>query len=506
VWAEEGVTIYDSNQGPSANAEKIGQLFDLEPDKVRVVSEHVGGGFGSKGSPRVNIVLATMAAKVTGRPVQLVLTRQELFSLVGYRTPTLQRIQLGATRDGVLTAITHDVVEQTSQLYEFAEQTAVSTRHMYAADNRRTAHQLARLDMPTPRWMRAPGECPGMYALESAMDELAQELGIDPIELRVRNEPEVEPESGTPFTSRHYVDCLRAGAERFGWDSRDPRPGVRRDGEWLVGTGVAGAMYPVNIMPSKARVTAHANGRFTVALGAVDIGTGARTAIGQITADELGVDDSLVDVQLGDSSLPHASIAGGSSGTSSWGWAISLACKGLKVDLQRHRGVPPAAGISAIGDASVDVSEVDKEGKHAFGAHFAEVRVSTVTGEVRMSRMLGVYAAGRIVNPRTARSQFIGGMVMGIGMALHEEGVLDPAFGNYVNHDLAEYHIPANADITDIEAYWLPEDDDSLNPTRTKGIGEIGIVGVAAAVANAVWHATGIRVRDLPIHLEDLLR
>ncbi|WP_328476151.1 xanthine dehydrogenase family protein molybdopterin-binding subunit [Actinoplanes sp. NBC_00393] len=494
-WDGDDLVLHDSNQHPSGVAATVGEVFGLPPERVHVITEHVGGGFGSKGTARPNAVLAALAAKVTGRPVKVVLPRQAMFSVVGHRTPTVQRLRLGAEADGTLTAIEHVAYSQTSRLYEFAEQTAVTTRHMYAAPNRRTAHQLVRLDMPTPRWMRAPGEAPGMLGLECAMDELAAELGMDPIELRIRNEPAVEPEGGTPFTSRHYVECLRAGAERFGWSGRDPRPRQRREGDWWIGTGVAGASYPTMAQPSTARVRALDDGTFEVAIGAADLGTGARTILTQIAADALEVPAERVRIRIGDSTLPKASVAGGSSGSASWGWAVTGACRELRSSGQSE----------ATFDTTEQVQQQETEGRHAFGAHFAEVRVDAVTGEVRVSRMFGMFAAGRILNPRTARSQFLGGMIMGMGMALHEEGVLNPAMGAWVNHDLAGYHIPAHADVEQIDAAWLDETDDQINPMGSKGIGEIGIVGSPAAIVNAVWHATGVRVRDLPVRLDKLL-
>ncbi|GAA4947501.1 xanthine dehydrogenase family protein molybdopterin-binding subunit [Actinoplanes utahensis] len=492
-WDGDDLTVYDSNQHPSGVAATLATVFGV--DRVHVVTEHVGGGFGSKGTARPNAVLAALAARVTGRPVQVALPRQAMFSLVGHRTPTIQRIRLGADTDGVLTAIEHQAWSQTSRLYEFAEQTAVTTRHMYAAPHRRTGHRLLRLDMPTPRWMRAPGEAPGMVGLECALDELAEQLSLDPVELRIRNEPHTEPETGTPFTSRHYVDCLRAGADRFGWWGRDPRPRQQRDGDWWIGTGMAGATYPAMAQPSTARVRDLADGGFEVAIGATDLGTGARTILSQIAADALGVPTGRIRIRIGDSTLPQASVAGGSSGSASWGWAVTEACREL-----RRTG-----GAEAVFDTTDLIAKQEKEGRHAFGAHFAEVRVDAVTGEIRVSRLFGMYAAGRILNARTARSQFLGGMIMGMGMALHEEGVLDPALGEWINHDLAEYHIPAHADVESIDAAWLDEHDDQLNPMGSKGIGEIGIVGSPAAILNAVWHATGVRVRDLPARLDKIL-
>ncbi len=503
-WAGDELTVYDSNQGSYAAQQTLAALFGLDPDTVHVINHHVGGGFGSKGTVRPNAVLAAMAARVTGRPATCALHRHHMFAVVGYRTPTVQRIRLAADPAGRLDAIGHEVVEQTSTVLEFAEQSAVATRMLYAAPNRLTSHRLARLDVPTPRWMRAPGECPGMFALESAMDELAIECGVDPIELRIRNEPAREPGSGKPWSSRGLVECLREGAERFGWAGRDPRPGTRIEGRWLLGYGVASSTYPAYASPATATARAQADGSFVVRIAATDLGTGARTVLAQIAADALRTAPELIRVDIGDSAYGQAGLAGGSMGTASWGWAVTKACADLREQVERLPAVP-AQGVEVRADTKDDIAARTGYAFHGFGAQFAEVRVHRDTGEVRVPRLLGVFGIGQVINPRTARSQLIGGMTMGLSMALHEEGVLDPAFGDYVNHDLAEYHIACAADVIDIAAHWLDERDEHVNPMGAKGIGEIGIVGTAATVANAVQHATGVRIRDLPIRLDKLI-
>ncbi|GAB3254145.1 xanthine dehydrogenase family protein molybdopterin-binding subunit [Kineosporia babensis] len=497
IWGENGsLTLYDSNQGGGVVQQLLAGLFELEKSQVHVINPHVGGGFGSKGMPRPNVVLAAMAAKVTGRPVKLAVTRQQMFSLVGYRTPTIQRIRLGAEADGRLNAIMHEVVEQTSTVKEFAEQTAVATRMIYAAPHRRTSHRLARLDVPVPSWMRAPGECPGFYAFESAMDELAVELGVDPVELRIRNEPEVDPETGNPFSSRNLVACLREGARRFGWRSEPRAPRNHREGRWLIGAGVAASFYPTYQMPASATASVDENDHYTVDINATDIGTGARTALHQLAAEALEVPLEQVTVRIGDSDLPAAGIAGGSMGTRSWGWAVTKACRQLREEGAKSVTANTKKDIEALGEYT----------RGSYGAQFVEVRVNQDTGELRVPRMTGIFAAGRIVNASTARSQFIGGMTMGLSMALHEEGLIDPVFGDYANHDLASYHVAGCADVGALDIGWIEEADEHLGGAGTKGIGEIGIVGTAAAVANAVFDATGVRVRELPIHLEDVLK
>jgi xanthine dehydrogenase YagR molybdenum-binding subunit len=503
VWDEGDLTLYDSTQGVHTVRRTVARVFGLDRDRIRVVAPHVGGGFGSKGLPHANTILAALAAQmIEGRPVKFALTRQQMFSGVGYRTPTIQRIRLGADEDGHLTAVSHDVIEQSAKIKEFAEQTAYATRTMYATEHRRTTHRLAALDVPVPSWMRAPGEAPGMYALEAAMDEMAVRCDLDPIEFRIRNEPEVDAETGLPYSSRNLVACLREGAKRFGWEGRDPAPRSRREGRWLVGTGVASAMYPVFRLPgTKARIRSEGEGRYAVEVGAVDIGTGTWTALTQIAADALDVEVESIDLRIGDTRLPPASVAGGSSGITTWGSTIFEAARVFR---ERH-GRSPSEG-DTVEAGMPENPETENFSMEAYGAYFAEARVNEDTGEVRVPRISGVFAVGRVINAKTARSQFIGGMTMGLSMALHEESLIDGRFGHVVNHDFAEYHIPTNADVGEIDVAWIDEEDPHLNPMGSKGIGEIGIVGSPAAVANAVYHATGIRVRDLPITPDKLVR
>ncbi|MGW0894965.1 xanthine dehydrogenase family protein molybdopterin-binding subunit [Saccharopolyspora sp. NPDC002578] len=503
-WDGEELTLYNSDQGPAVSAPEFAALFGLPEGGVRVVAEHIGGGFGAKAFPRSVPVLAGLAAKLVRRPVKVVATRKQMFSLAGHRTPTVQHVRLAADTSGALTAVDHEAIMHTSRYGEFIEQTATVARVMYRTPNLRTAHRVQRVDLPTPGPMRAPGEMPGLFALESAMDELAHELDVDPIELRVRNEPDVEPDSGLPFSSRNLVSCLRDGARRFGWDGRDRTPGVRREGRWLLGTGVAASSFPAFALPSSATALAEQDGTFTVRIAAADIGTGARTALLQLAADELGVPPERVVVQVGRSAYGPAPFAGGSAGTASWSWAMIKAIRSLLADLDERGGVIPDGGLAATADTTEDIAGRSKLSRHAFGAQFAAVRVDADSGEARVDRLLGVFAAGRIVNPRTARSQLLGGMVMGLSIALLEQGEIDPVHGDFVNDDLASYHVAANADVGAIEAHWIDEHDDELNPAGVKGIGEIGTTGTAAAIANAVHHATGTRHRHLPLTLDRL--
>ncbi|MFE0571769.1 xanthine dehydrogenase family protein molybdopterin-binding subunit [Streptomyces albogriseolus] len=505
AWWDGGrLDVVDSNQGITWVADELARMFSLDASAVRVRSEHVGGGFGSKGV-RAPQVAAAMAAAELGRPVRVSLTRRQMFSVTGYRSPTVQRVRLGAGPDGRLRALEHTSLNQTSTVYEFVEPGAGVARTMYDATAHRTENRVVRLDVPSPTWMRAPGEAPGSFALECALDELAEKCGVDPIELRLRNEPETGPVSGLPFAGRNVAACFREGARRFGWDARDPRPGVRRDGRWLVGTGTAAASFPAGTLPSTAAVTAEADGTFTVRISASDIGTGARTALTLIAADALRVPSERIHVRIGDSDFGPSGIAAGSMGTRSWGWAVAAAAEELREHLVPGVALPPE-GITVRSDTTQAIAALAARERHTWGAQFAEVAVDVTTGEVRVRRMLGVFAAGRIVNPLTARNQLVGGMTWGISMALHEEAVRDPASGALYGADLAGYHVATHADVPlEVEALWV-DDHDPDDPVGIKGIGEVGIVGAAAAVANGVWHATGVRHRGLPIRPDRVLR
>jgi xanthine dehydrogenase YagR molybdenum-binding subunit len=495
IWDGRILTVYESTQGVHHFRAALAPLFGLEPEQVRVISPYVGGGFGSKIEVHAQAVLAAMAAReLPGRAVKVSLTRQQMFSLSGYRPPTIQRVRLGADLDGTMTALAVNVVEQSSRTKEFTEGSDGPARMMYAAPQRRTTNRPVVLDVPVPTWMRAPGRCPGMFGIEVAMDELAAACAVDPIALRVRNEPQVDPETAQPHAFRHLLDCLQLGAKRFGWEHRDPAPRARLQHGWWSGMGVACATYPDWRVPDNtARIRFDADGTYVVRIAAAEIGTGSRTVLTQIASEALGCPAQCVRMEIGDSSLPRASVAGGSFGTISWGAAIVAAAEAFR---DQHGADPePGAQTEAQAPGVID----DDRSRHSFGAQFAEVRINADTGEIRVSRMLGVFSVGRVINHVTARSQFVGGMTMGIGMALHERGVMDPRFGTIVNHDFADYHIPTCADVEDLDAIWLEERDAPSGVLGARGLGEIGIVGAAAAIANAAYHATGVRARNLPL-------
>jgi xanthine dehydrogenase YagR molybdenum-binding subunit len=540
IWSGNRLTLYTASQIVARFRVGIANTLRIAPEQVRIVSRFIGGGFGSKLIVHPDSVLAALAARVLQRPVKVALTRQQMFANAGHRPLMLQRVRLGAADDGRLTAIAHDVRSSTARIDEFAEQTAVFTRSLYAAPNRRTSHRLVRLDINRGEWMRAPGEAPGLLAVECAMDELAERLNLDPIELRICNEPARDPERDVPFSSRNLVACMQTGAERFGWNRRQAKPASMREGRTLIGLGMSAAIRPNYLGSTRARIGIDSGGSVTVWTDMTDIGTGTYTILSQIAAESLGVPLTAVNVKLGDSRFPRSAGSGGSWGAASSGSAVHKACIALKqkiIESARSSRRSPfrgangtdagiAGGALRIGDRSESLStlisriapdglEADGEivrgeayetySQHAFGAHFAEVAVDCDTGEIRLRRMLGVFAAGRILNAKTARSQMIGGMTWGVGAALMEENALDPRYGQFVHRDLAEYHVPVHADVPDIDAIFLEEQDDKGNPLGAKGIGELGICGAGAAVANAVYNATGIRIRDYPITLDKLL-
>ncbi len=501
----DDLTIYVCVQIVAEARTAIASTLGMDPERVHIVSEFVGGGFGSKLGIHSETILAALAARALGQPVKVVMTRQQIFHLLGTRPMTSQRVRLGAAGDGRLVALGHDVTMHTSPLAEYAEQTATSARPLYAAANRLTRHRLVELDLPRGEDVRAPGEAPGLLAIESAIDELADELGMDPIELRILNEPEVHPETGKPFSDRRLVECLREGAARFGWNARPQRPGSLRDGRWLVGYGVASAVRMQFQLPSKATVRMAADGSIVVRSDITDIGTGTYTIVAQVAADTLGVPLARVKVEIGRSDYPPGAGSGGSFGATNTCTAVYHACMALQEKL-RSGDVPPE-GIEAEAETTAmwDDPNYRDYSIYAYGAHFAEVGVDADTAEVRLRRMLGVFSAGRIFNAKTARSQLIGGMVFGISSALHEEALVEPRSGAILNRDLAGYLVPVHADITHIDALLLEGFDPHANVLGAKGVGEIGNCGANAAVANAVFNATGVRVRDFPITIEKLL-
>ena len=526
-WKDGALTLYTANQMLPRGVATVAATLRIPKEKVRLVSRYVGGGFGAKLQVQADAILAALAARMVNRPVKLALTRQQVFHVTTHRTDTIQRLRLAADRDGRLTAIEHRSWSNNTPGETFYETAANATRSLYAAPNRLTEHRLVTLDLPVSSSMRAPGEAVGLLALECAMDELAVALNIDPIELRIRNEPAEDPEMKVPFSTRMLVPCMRKGAETFGWARRDPNPGQVRDGEWLVGMGMSAAIRGNPMQAAKASVSLDPDGFATVRTSMTDPGTGSYTVLTQIAADMLGLPIDRVRIKLGDSDLPEAPGSGGSFGANSSGAAVYDACANLREKILRRAGLPAAAaefanGLVSAGGKSVPLAELAREplvadgggdpgdsrkkySQNSYGAHFAEVGVNSVTGEIRLRRMLGVFAIGRLLNAKTARSQAIGGMTFGIGAALMEGGVIDKRYGYFVNHDLAEYHVVCHADATSIDALFLPELDDKSSPMKSKGIGELGICGAGAAVANAVFNATGIRIRDYPLTLDKVL-
>ncbi len=500
-WQDGKLTVTSALQLVESAHKSIADTLKLAPDQVEVISEYVGGGFGGKLPVYGDAILAALAARELNRPVRVALTRQQMFHVTTHRPASIQRVRLGAERDGTLTAITHQSLAQSARADEFAEPIVFSTRSLYAAPNRMTSQRIAALDLPVADSMRAPGEAIGLLAVEQAMDELAVRLDMDPIELRLKNEPKEDPERKVPFSTRALVPCLTEGAKRFGWDKRNARPGQVRDGNWLLGMGVAAAIRGNFLREAEAKVTMESERHAVVEMDMTDIGTGSYTVFAQIAAEVLDLPVENIKVKLGHSSYPDTPGSGGSFGASSCGAALHDACTKLKARLAKGDG---AQGLSATGSVKPG-DEYKKYSQYAYGAHFAEVGVDGTTGEVRLRRMLGVFAAGRILNPKTAHSQLIGGMIWGVGSALEEEAVVDPRIGAFVTQDLVHYHVPVHADVPQVEAVLLDELDKHANVLGSKGVGELGICGAGAAVANAVYNACGARVRDYPITLDKVL-
>jgi xanthine dehydrogenase YagR molybdenum-binding subunit len=527
MWDGDKLTLHTANQMLNQGQQTIATTLKIPVENIRLISPFIGGGFGGKLWVNADAILAAIASRQLKRPVKIALTRQQIFHVTTHRSDTIQRLRLGTDPEGRIVAIGHDVFSGNLPSEQTYEGAALQTRTLYAGPNRLTRHRLTPLDIPVASSMRAPGEAVGLMALECAMDELAEKLNLDPIELRVRNEPSEDPEKHIPYSSRHLIACMQEGARRFGWDKRNPKPGQIRDGRWLVGIGMAAATRGNPLRPSKAHVRLDPDGNVTVRMAMTDIGTGTYTILAQIAAEMLGLPMERVRIELGDTNFPEAAGSGGSFGAGSSGSALFEACQALREKLAQVANMDPktarfADGSIHSGEQSIKLThlvgagvEADGEiepgrtlkdfSQQSYGAHFAEVGVDVDTGEVRIRRMQGVFTAGRVLNAKTARSQAIGGMVFGIGAALHEGMTLDPRFGYFVNRDLAEYLVPVHADVPAIDAVFLAELDDKSNPLKSKGIGELGICGAGASIANAIYNACGARIRNYPITLDKLL-
>ncbi|MGF1538049.1 MAG: xanthine dehydrogenase family protein molybdopterin-binding subunit [Elainellaceae cyanobacterium] len=538
---EMRLTVYDKTQWVVNVQNQLGTLFDIPQENVSVISPFVGGGFGCAGRMWQQTSIAPIAAKAVNRPVKLVVSRQQMFTLTGHRPYTTQRVALGADTNGQLTAIVHAGTAEVSPYETYTENLLSASRFLYACPNVETQYRLARLNLSSPTYMRAPGEAQGVYALESALDELAYALEIDPLALRLTNYAEKDPESGLPWSEKGLRQCYESGAQRFGWGDRSPQPRSMTSGDRRVGYGMATATYPMWRMRATAKVRVLADGSAVVQCAASDMGPGTYTTMTLIAADTLGIPSDRVTFELGDSSFPFAPPHGGSMTVASVGSAVQAACQearakalslvppdsplaGAKADAvdaaggrlflkqDSSQGLSYSEILAQSGQEAIEVEKTSEPGDerqkysmHSFGAHFVEVQVDEVLGDINVTRVVSAIDVGRIMNPNTARSQVIGGVVGGIGMALHEHTHIDPRFGNYVNANLGEYLVPVNADIYDIEAIFCGEPDYNANPLGARGLGEIPLVGVAAAVANAVYHATGKRVRDLPITPDKIL-
>ncbi len=541
-WQGDKLTLYDATQYISGCQSTIAKTLGIPKDNVRVICPYVGGGFGCKGSTWAHVPLAAMAARQVARPVKLVLERPQMFGPVGGRPRTEQHLMISADETRRLTGMRHDVFSHTSMIEDFTEPSALQTRMQYDCANVKTAHRLVRLSVGTPTFQRAPGEATGTFALESALDELAYRLKVDPLELRRRNEPPMDQDKRLPWSSRKLLECYAQGAEAFGWSSRNPEPGSMRAGRYKVGLGMATATYPANRSPAAASATLTTDGFLVVRSGTQELGTGMYTIMSQLAAETMGFPLERVRFELGDSRFPQAPVSGGSQGTASVAPAVQAAVSELRRKLVtlavadsaspafgaaaqdvviedasigrrgQARREPVVATLARSGAAALEADGAAKPGEekqhysmHSFGAVFAEVHVDPDLGIVRVPRIVARYDVGRLLNSKTGRSQLLGGVVMGVGMALMEESILDGRYGRIVNANLAEYHVPTNADIGLIDVGVVDDTDPYIDPLGARGIGEIGITGVAAAVANAVYHATAIRVRDLPITLDKLL-
>ena len=545
AWNGDSLSIDTPSQGLEMARGRIAGLFGLAPEKIHIRSPFLGGGFGSKGMISGPQVLGILAARMVGRPVKLVLRRDQMYGPVGHRSPTRQRLRLGMAADGALTALDHHAKTMSSTFDDFFEPAAGVSHTLYASPAIATRHEAVRTDIGTPMFMRAPGEATGSIALESAIDEAAAACGMDPLAFRLRNYAEVEPVSGKPFSSKALHECYAQGAERFGWAGRPIASRQMRDKDgFLIGWGIGTATFPAIMFEARARAVIRRDGSGLVETGAHDMGQGAWTALAQIAADGLGLDIDQVDFRIGSSDLPDAGIAGGSSHTATAGTAIhsaggnaiarlaELATADRRSPLygadnagviarqgrlhrrddegrsESYADILARAGLAEIegsGTSAADPAAQSTWAMHAHGAVFAEVKVDPDLGQIRTTRLVGAFAAGRVINPRLVRSQYYGGMIWGVSFALNEQAIVDRRSGRVMNADLAEYHVPVNADIVSLEALLVHEDDPHVNPLGIKGVGEIAITGTAGAIANAVWHATGVRVRRFPIKLEDLL-
>ncbi|SAK78356.1 aldehyde oxidase and xanthine dehydrogenase [Caballeronia hypogeia] len=542
-WDGPNLTLYDSTQGVSGARSAVAKFFGIPDDNVRVICPFVGGGFGCKGSVWSHVVLAAMASKQTGRPVKLVLERPQMFGMIGNRPYTEQRIQISARDDGVMTGMRHDVISTTSTFEDWTESSAIVSRMLYAVPNQSTSHKLVKLDIGTPTFMRAPGETSGSFALETAIDEMAYQLRMDPLAFRIKNHANMEPQEKKPWSEKSLLECYARGAEKFGWPLRNAAPRSMREGNTLIGWGVATATYPANRSEASAIARILPDGTAMVASGTQDLGTGTYTIMTQVAADALGFPVDYVRFALGDSALPKAPVSGGSQSAASVSPAVraasmqardqliamALADRGSPVaglareDVIVNNGWvvsmsnpdkrdPAAAVIARNGGRPIEAIATARPGDekkqyafHSFGAVFAEVHVDADLGIVRVPRVVAVYDVGTLLNEKTAHSQLMGGIVWGVGSALFEKSELDVRYGRYTNANLAEYHVPVNADIGMLDISFVDHPDPLINPLGARGIGEIGITGVAGALGNAVYHATGVRVRDLPITLDRVL-